>query len=310
MNACKIVMYHYVRPIENSQYPEIKGLEIKGFNRQIQYFKNKFNFIDSDQVLRCIYNDIPIPPNSILLTFDDGLKDHYLYAFPVLKKHNIQGLFFIPTKPIDDNIVLDVHKIHFILVKCDDKQKLVMDIFSLIEQYKTEYNLESPESYFEELAVPNRFDTKEVIFIKRILQRKLPQKLRVEIVRFLFEKYVTKNEKEFAKDLYLSHDEIKEMTESNMYFGSHSHSHEWLGHLSEADLESELRQNLKSFSKINENRDSWIMCYPYGNYNQMVIEKLREQGFRAGLTTEVDDAMLNQNNAFLLERYDTNDFPR
>lgn len=187
---------------------------------------------------------------------------------------------------------------------------LVSDIFSLIKQYKTEYGLDPPESYFGELAVPNRFDTKEVIFIKRILQRNLPHELRKKLVAYLFEKYVTKDEKEFAKELYLSYDEIKEMNESNMYFGSHGYSHEWLGHLSEENLESELKQNLKFFSKINQNKDSWIMCYPYGSYNERVITRLRDQGFKAGLTTEVDEAILNENNAFLLKRYDTNDFPQ
>ena len=39
MNECKIVMYHYVRPIKNSKYPNIKGLELHGFQRQIEFFK-------------------------------------------------------------------------------------------------------------------------------------------------------------------------------------------------------------------------------------------------------------------------------
>ena len=38
MNKCKIVAYHYVRPIKNSQYPEIKGLELEEFKKQIEYF--------------------------------------------------------------------------------------------------------------------------------------------------------------------------------------------------------------------------------------------------------------------------------
>jgi hypothetical protein len=52
------------------------------------------------------------------------------------------------------------------------------------------------------------------------------------------------------------------------------------------------------------------MCYPYGNYSQSVINELKHQGFVAGLTTEVGDAILNLPNAFTLKRFDTNDFPR
>ena len=52
------------------------------------------------------------------------------------------------------------------------------------------------------------------------------------------------------------------------------------------------------------------MCYPYGNYNSNVIEKISKYDFKAGLTTEVGDAILNHENAFKLKRYDTNDFPQ
>ena len=36
-------MYHYVRPLKKSKYPEINGLELSGFIRQLEYFKKKFN---------------------------------------------------------------------------------------------------------------------------------------------------------------------------------------------------------------------------------------------------------------------------
>ena len=41
---CKIVMYHYVRPLKSSLYPGIKGLELDGFVNQLEYLKKKFTF--------------------------------------------------------------------------------------------------------------------------------------------------------------------------------------------------------------------------------------------------------------------------
>ena len=35
-----IIMYHYVRPIKNSEYPNLKGLELKDFKNQINFFKS------------------------------------------------------------------------------------------------------------------------------------------------------------------------------------------------------------------------------------------------------------------------------
>lgn len=308
--SCKIVMYHYVRPIKNSKYPEIKGLELDGFIRQMEFFKKNFTFITAKQLLSCIYNGETIPDNAILLTFDDGLKDHYSYVFPVLQQFNVQGLFFPTAETIESNKVIDVHKIHFILASCKNKNNIVDNIFTLIKKNKDKYQLDSPESYFKSLAIPNRFDTKEVIFIKRILQRNLPHELREQIVDYLFKKFVTDDEKSFSEELYLSYDDIKNMQNAGMYFGSHGYSHEWLTYLNDSDLNIELKKMLEFNSRINKNNDNMIMCYPYGNNNTNLIKKLKIYGYKAGLTTDVGDSILDISNAFLLKRYDTNDFPQ
>lgn len=308
--SCKIVMYHYVRPIKNSKYPEIKGLELDGFVRQMEFFKKNFTFITAKQLLSCLHNGETIAENAILLTFDDGLKDHYLHVFPILQKFGVQGLFFPIAETIESKKVIDVHKIHFILASCDNKNNIVDEIFNSIKLNKDKYHLDSPESYFRTLAIPNRFDTKEVIFIKRILQRELPCELRAQIVANLFKKYVTYDEKSFSEDLYLSYDDIKNMKESGMYFGSHGYSHEWLTYLNDEDLNIELQKMLEFNLRINHNTNDMIMCYPYGNNDDNLIKKLKTLGYKSGLTTEVGDSILDISNAFLLKRYDTNDFPQ
>lgn len=310
LNSCKIVMYHYVRPLKQSKYPEIKGLEVEGFLRQIEYFKNNFHFITAEHLLDCIYEKKQVPEKSILLTFDDGFKDHYLHVFPVLKKHNIQGSFFPPAKPIEEEVVLDVHKIHFILASTPNNHEIVKEIFNLINLYRKEYDLQQPESYYLNLAVANRFDTKDVIFIKRILQRDLPKQVRKIITGHLFEKFVKQDKESFSRELYLSFEEIREMQEVGMYFGSHGYAHEWLSHLSDEQLDLEIRKSLDFYSKINGNFDNLIMCHPYGNYSDGTIHILEKNGFKAGLTTTVGDAILTRSNAFSLQRYDTNDFPQ
>lgn len=303
-------MYHYVRPVKGSKYPNIKALEFKGFLRQLNYLQNNFNFVSAGDLLDSIYNEKNMPQKSIILTFDDGFKDHYSYVFPQLKKLSIQGLFFPSAEPIEKKIVLEVHKIQFILACCENKQDIINLIFSMIKQYKSEYELRDPEQYFVELATHDRFDTKEKVFIKRILQRELPKKLRTEIINCLFEKFVTSDERTFALELYLSLDEIKEMREGGMCFGSHAYSHEWLGYLSIPQVQLEIEKSLKFHSNFIDKTNDIIMCYPYGNYNSDVINQLKDKGFKAGLTTEVGDAVLSRDDAFTLKRFDTNDFPQ
>ena len=85
-STINIVMYHYVREIKNSNYPNLKGLEYKDFKNQIDYFCKNFNVISNDDFIEIIKTKkIPSKP-SIFLTFDDGYIDHFKYVFPYLKK--------------------------------------------------------------------------------------------------------------------------------------------------------------------------------------------------------------------------------
>ncbi len=55
--SCKIIMYHYVRPVKGSKYPNIKALEFEGFLRQLNYLQNNSNFISAMDLLDSIYNE-------------------------------------------------------------------------------------------------------------------------------------------------------------------------------------------------------------------------------------------------------------
>jgi len=308
MNNCKIIMYHYVRSLQNTAYPKIKGLETSRFQNQLNYFNNNFEFGDFSDVFNSLYKNTEIQ-NKIILTFDDGLKDHFTTVYPILKKMNIKGYFFPPSKPVEENIVLDVHKIHFILASTNIN-KIIKEIFNLINENQLNYDLKPAKEYFNELAIPNRFDSKEIIFVKRILQREFPLDLRTKITDYLFKKFVTNNEQEFSKNLYMSISEMKEMSESGMVFGSHSHSHYWLSKINRVNLIEEIDHSKEFCYKIDKNNDELIMCYPYGDFNNEVIEEISKRGFKAGLTTNVGDAVISQESIFKLNRYDTNDFPQ
>lgn len=91
-NKIPVLMYHCIDYGSNSLYvsPEM-------FNEHINYLiNNNFNFMD--------FNDLKsdkIPQNPIMLTFDDGYKDFYINAYPILKKNNIKATVYIIYNLID-----------------------------------------------------------------------------------------------------------------------------------------------------------------------------------------------------------------
>jgi len=310
MNNLTIVMYHYVRDLKNSRYPEIKGLDINLFKEQINYIRKNYYVITMEEVIYSIDNKVKIPSKSALLTFDDAYSDHYNNVFPILNKYKLQGSFFVPSKAISEHTVLDVNKVHFILASVDNKEDILNYLKELLKSYKKEYELESFDYYYKKLAQPLRFDTKDVIFIKRLLQVELVEELRLKIVDALFRKYISISENIFSRELYMNEEQLKDMLRSGHHIGNHGYSHYWWDSLNKQKMSKELDLSISFLKKLGVDMNNWTACYPYGSYDNQSIEMLDKRGCKLAVTTEVDIATTFKNKRFLMPRLDTNDLPR
>ena len=303
-------MYHYVRELKNSRYPDIKGLDIVLFKEQIDYLRKHYYVITMEEVIHSVDNQIKIPNKSVLLTFDDGYLDHYYNVFPVLDKYKLQGSFYVPAKAITENTVLDVNKIHFILASVEDKLDLVNDLKDLVKVYKKEYQLKDFDYYYNKLAQANRLDTKDVVFIKRLLQVELVEELRINIVGTLFEKYIGISEDAFSRELYMNESQLKQILQSGMHIGNHGYNHYWWNDLDKKEMNNELDLSIDFLENLGVDMNNLTACYPYGSYDEQCIKMLEERGCKLALTTIVDIATINKDTKFILPRLDTNDIPK
>ena len=303
-----ISMYHYTRDLKHSRYPEIRGLDVHLFRSQMEFFREHCHVVRMEQVIEAVKEKTPLPDNAVLLTFDDGYADNYSFAFPILEEFGFQGSFFIPGKTFSTHQLLDVNKIHYILASADIR-KLVTDVKEKMDFYRgREYEYPATQELWDRYAIENRFDGKDVVFVKRILQTVLPEKLRAQIASDLFEKYVGVTEERLAYELYMTSEQIRTLKRHGMFIGIHGYDHYWLGNLSPAQMREDVSKALDTMDEFI-NRREWVMNYPYGNYNDDVLTFIKENGARIGLTTEVRAAMLDKDPALQLPRLDCNDFP-
>lgn len=304
-------MYHYVRDAHLTKYPHIHAINLSEFKLQINYLEKYYTIITIEDCIEYLEYDKKLPQNACLLTFDDAYIDHFDNVFPILLKKNIQGIFFPPSMAIMDKTVLDVDKIKFILATTNnDINGLMKNINSLLNKYRNQYRLKSNEYYFNKLAKANKFDKKEVIYIKRLLQMELVEKLRKKITDSLFKIYVSDDVTSFSSELYMNLEQLKTMYENGMYIGSHGYSHSWLDKLSPEKQKFEINKSLEFLSLIGTPQKNWIMSYPYGAYDKSVINILKEKKCALAFTTNWDIADLNKENKYCLKRLDTNDFPK
>lgn len=299
------IMYHYVRPIEQSRYPGIKGLELRMFKEQVRFLQNNgYNFVSMKDVVE----GRNINDKSVLLTFDDGYIDHFTNVFPFLAENGITGVFSMPGKIIREKKVLDVNKIHFILASADI-DVIKSKVFERLDYYRgSEYDIASNDELYNKLAVANRFDNKDTIFVKRLLQVELDEGLRNKITDELFRNIVSDNEAAFVDELYMSMDQVKLMSKSGMEFGIHGYDHYWMNRLEKDKLIEDI-QNAQDVFESVINPDNWMCCYPYGSYSDGVIEVVKKLGATSGLATDVRTYNPDKDDIYKIPRLDTNDFP-
>jgi peptidoglycan/xylan/chitin deacetylase (PgdA/CDA1 family) len=305
-----IVMYHYVRDLARSRYPRIKGLDLAAFREQLAFFARHYHVIGAAELIDSVRTRQPLPPKALLLTFDDGYLEHFTNVFPLLSERNWSACFFPVAATVTEHKLLGVNKIHFILAATPQPEALVDHVMGAVRQNRERLGLEDERVYWERCSRDSRYDTPAVTFVKRMLQRELPEAFRTQLVDELFSRFVTADEAAFAQELYVSTDQLRCMVRYGMTVGSHGHGHYWMNTLPPAEQAREIDASLAFLASVGVPARDWVMCYPYGGYNTSLVELVRARHGALGLATTVGIADLSADNPLTLPRLDTNDLPR
>jgi peptidoglycan/xylan/chitin deacetylase (PgdA/CDA1 family) len=98
-------MYHYIsKPPANADVYRLDLSVTPGnFKAQLAWLQSQgYQTITLTDLVYHLTLGWPLPDKPIILTFDDGYRDSYTQAFPLLKKYGYVGTFFLVTKPIDE----------------------------------------------------------------------------------------------------------------------------------------------------------------------------------------------------------------
>lgn len=120
----------------------------------------------------------------------------------------------------------------------------------------------------------------------------------------LFNEYAVESRFDIKETIF-----VKRMLKRHgMFIGLHGYDHYWLGKLPKEQMKKDLDKALDTLDEFID-RKHWVMNYPYGSYNQDVLDYIKMKGACVGFTTEVKIADICMDAALELPRLDCNDFP-
>jgi peptidoglycan/xylan/chitin deacetylase (PgdA/CDA1 family) len=273
-------MYHYVRPF-SEEYPNLNSLDIGIFRRQLDYFEKEYGFLSKAEYQNAVKKGIN--PKGVVLTFDDGFRDHIDYVLPELKKRGLWGIFYISTGVYQKNKLLGVHRVHYLKGKYG--AKLILDeVLKNIDSSMLDHN--TIKEFDKEIYAGINYEEDEKK-LRRLLNFYISYKYRDNILNKLMKKFF--NEDKLFKDVYLSVNEIKQLILSENIVGSHTVSHSVLSRLTYQEQYNEIENSFNFIDSI-VNQEYKSFCYPFGyesSYNGDTLKALS--------LLNVDDACIFDN---------------
>jgi peptidoglycan/xylan/chitin deacetylase (PgdA/CDA1 family) len=277
-------MYHYVRPDASTPPFDYYHLHLDDFRRQLDHFATEYGFVDRSEFDRFISGERSDAPDGVVLTFDDGLRDHYEYVYPELQSRGLWGIFFVSTEPYVERKLLDVHRVH-LLLGSRDGGTLLNTLQDTVDEGMV---ADDKREAFKERAYSAQSGAEETKEAKRMLNLHLSREQRRRVLTRLEEALSIETD---VSEYYTSLKQLKDMADDGMMIGAHTVTHPVLSDLSVSGQRREILDALEFLSdELKTTVDTF--CYPYGKdyvYTEETLSILRSTDVQIAFTTEVGD---------------------
>jgi len=286
-----IMMYHGVGPTMCHPLSQRKLLPLDVFEQQLRFYKQYCTPVSLDMVLA----SRELPPNPIVLTFDDGYKNNYDHVFPLLVEYNIPATIFVTTGFIDRKTFLWTDYLEYLVYFANGREQRP----AFRQFINAELNLQVGAD-----ATRVTVDT-----IKRRLKT-VPDAAKTTFLSKMASVLdVEYDWQTIPLELQpLSWEEIREMQNSGFVsIGSHTVTHPIL---SKCDCEKQKHELQSSKQRISQELRTRCdqFAYPNGqrsDYNCETLRLLRELGYRAALTSIPGYVLATSSDELQLPRFGT-----
>ena len=302
----KAIMYHYVRTYEPG-LPFFRYLEVDNFRKQLDYFEAKYGYVTYEEWCNFVENGVaPKDPGKIILTFDDAMRCHYDFVFPELLKRHLWGIFYVPTSPYVEHLVLDVHRIH-LLCGAHSGIELIDVANSFIEE---DMIPGEKINEFRDRTYTRQKNATGVSEFKRLMNYFIDYKHRNLVINQLVNHFGLLLQ---ADQFYVPKNNLMKMKEQGMVIGSHSYSHPVMSRLTAAEQKSEIEKSLVVLGDLVEETHK-TYCHPYGgfhSFNRETVYVLKQLKVSYAFNVESREIIQAdyKRSKYHLPRFDCNLFP-
>ncbi|WP_061298768.1 polysaccharide deacetylase family protein [Leptospira borgpetersenii] len=267
MGELKILLYHGVTDHESFGIENYSNKHVSSatFWDQMNYISKYCTVLSMDDICELYYSEKDYPSNSVAVTFDDGFRNNYTVAAPILEEFNIPATFYITSGIVNTDIMLWVDQLEDCLNLCN-KPSIKVDL-----DKSTTFSLEGFEN-----------KEKTLIEIKKYC-KSVSSVRKDEIVKqVIYETEVLPSVSHSKNYEKIDWEQLKDLSKNPLFIiGGHSMYHNIL-----TSFDSEEKLNLDiclsiDLLRYNLGFNLTHYAYPegqYSHYNENVVRILKEKG--------------------------------
>lgn len=270
-----VATFHRIgEPAAGSFYDGVYSASPAAFAAHVRHLRDRYRLVSLDALAELAASGLAVDRPTALITFDDGYRDNYEVALPILKELKAPAAFFIPTDFFQrPRLTWWDHAAH--VVKRTERSRIELD-------------------WPEPLAIEvNENGGSRTAAIAAVVRLYLDGKLNddgEDGPRFrahLEERAgVVVDEEALGRSLFMTWDHVRTLTSAGMAIGSHAHAHRKLASLPEAGQRFELTES-KRILEAELNRPVAAVAYPFGwpgTFDDHTRRLAQETGYRLAFT--------------------------
>ncbi len=260
-----VLMYHRVVKEKNPYFP---GVGEKVFEQQLAFLKRYFNIVPLGEVVTALLEGKTLPQRTVCLTFDDGVRDTFTNAFPVLLRLGLPATVFLTTGAMDGQRAIWTDLVASVVAGYE-QPSLSVSGNGILRRFQTDTQENKVQTISSLKGWLKGMPNEERLRVLRELEKAAPPSL------------IRKN------DFMMTWDQVKAMGKAGIEFGAHTVSHPILSRMEKDDLEKEIVLSKDRIEAVTGQRIS-LFAYPNGeegDFDQRAIDLLKMNGFVAAFST-------------------------
>jgi len=266
-DSALVLMYHGVIDTggDRSLLTNVNQVDTASFSWQIQYLKDNYEVVELSTIVDRIRKHEPVS-GLAAITFDDGYLSVFENAAPILRGHRLPATVFLITGLVGKQEMTWYDKVEAYLLHTSLREITIGDV---------DYHLEG-ERETAIRALKHRLSNIDLESRDRLLAE-------------LVEKAGGLEPKATAPYRLMGWEDVERLRNQGFDFGVHTHSHPHLTKVPAAKLHLEIDAPAKIVSeRLNAPIETLIFCYPDGDWDDTVRDRVRNTGMRGAMAVKHD----------------------